>query len=171
MKVFPDCEIKMLSECSPGQLIRTLYFGQEGDFSIVCKPPHEGKVGVVWVDGDMAIFDMYDDADMKMVLAYKGDLVWEVDQTGPFEPPNNKIFDMPGCFVIANDSSYLNVIRPDVIPKTKLQLNINDGSIGPYNERPRSSAIFCAWKLFLEDYDRPTENRVEIATFCVKAGD
>lgn len=140
-------------------------------YCIVCDPPMDGKVGIVWIDGNTAKFDMYDDADTEAVLAYNGELIWEVDQDGPFESPIREIFDQSGCLVVAQGAKYLNVIRPDQIPSTKLQLNLDDGSVGPYKERTKNAAIFGAWKLFLEDADRPKENRTEIASFCIKVGD
>jgi len=171
MKIFPSCEVKVLSECLPGQLVRMLRSGLAHFYCIVCSTPMDGKVGIVWMDGNTAKFDMYDEADTEAVLAYNGELIWEVDQDGPFEPPIRKIFDQSGCLVVAQEARYLNVTRPDQIPSIKLQLNLDDGSVGQYQERTRDAAIFGSWKLFLEDVDRPIENRTKIAEFCVKAGD
>tara|TARA_R110000868_G_scaffold309402_1_gene570731 strand:+ start:49 stop:447 length:399 start_codon:yes stop_codon:yes gene_type:complete len=131
----------------------------------------DGKVGIVWIDGNTAKFDMYDEADTEAVLAYDGDLIWEVNQDGPFEPPVKQIFEMSGCLVVAKGAKYLNVTRSEQTPRTKLQLNLDDGSVGQYQERLRDAAIFGSWKLFLEDADRPIENRALITEFCVKAGD
>lgn len=171
MKIFPSCEVKMLSECSSGKLVRLLNFGQSDSYSIVCKSPNAGKVGVVWIDTNMVQFDEYEDADTLSVLEYNGDLVWEIDQQGPFEPPIRDIFEMSGSIVVTKDASYLNVIRSNSVPSTKLQLKISEGFVGPYREPMRDAAIFGSWKLFLEDAHRPIENRTKIAEFCVKAGD
>lgn len=171
MKIFPSCEVKMLSECLPGQLVRMLRSGLAHFYCIVCSTPMDGKVGIVWIDGNTAKFDMYDEADTEAVLAYDGDLIWEVNQDGPFEPPVKQIFEMSGCLVVAKGAKYLNVTRSEQTPRTKLQLNLDDGSVGQYQERLRDAAIFGSWKLFLEDADRPIENRALITEFCVKAGD
>ena len=171
MKIFPSCEVKMLSECQPKQLVRILRTGFDAKFAVVCDVPIPNKRGLVSFGEDDAVFEMYEDADAISVLAYDGVLVWELDQKGPFEPPVKQIFEMSGCLVVAKGAKYLNVTRSEQIPRTKLQLNLDDGSVGQYQERLIDAAIFGSWKLFLEDADRPIENRTLITEFCVKAGD
>jgi len=118
----------------------------------------------------MVQFDEYEDADTLAALEYSGDLVWETDQHGPFEPPIRDIYEMSGSIVVTKDARYLNVVRSNFVPSIKLQMNIDDGFVGSYRETTRGAAIFGSWKLFLEDADRPIENRTEIATFSTKVG-
>ncbi len=171
-KIFPSCEVKMLSKCCSGQLVRMLRSDQAGCYAIYCKPLNPlGKVGIVWIEENIAKFKMYDkdETEIERVLAYHGDLIWEVDHNGPFELPGKKLSEMPRCLVIAEGAKYLNVTRTDQTSEEILQLNLDDSSYRPY-KKSEDAAIFGSWKLFLEDSDRPIQNRTEIAAFCVKEG-
>ena len=98
-------------------------------------------------------------------------LVWELDQQGPIEPPIREIFDKAGCFFVSDGGKYLSLHRAHAHRKEPALLNISKGCIEQYRELTQRTAIFGSWKLFLEDADRPIENRAEIASFCVKVGD
>lgn len=171
MNVFPICEVKMLSECEVGQLVRTLRTGYASNFSIVCEVPSAKKRGLIWFSDDHAEFSMFDDSETVSVLAYDGTLNWELDQTGPFEPPVKEIFNKPGCLIISQSGQYLNLQRAHAQLDAPAQFSIVEGTVHPYQERLQDVAIFGAWRLFLEDADRPIEHRIEIAAFCVKVGD
>ena len=173
MKIFPSCEVKMLSECQPKQLVRILHTRLDAKFAVVCDVPDPYERGLISFGECDAVLEMYEDADTISVLAYHGVLVWELDQQGPFEPPIREIFDRPGCFFVSDVGKHLSIqcSRPHTHRKTPALFNISQGCIEPYCERTQRAAIFGSWKLFLEDADRPIENRIEIAAFCVKAGD
>lgn len=161
----------MLSECSPNQLVRILRTGFDAKFAVVCDVPIPDKRGLVSFGEDDAVFEMYEDADTISVLAYEGELVWELDQSGPFEPPIREIFSKTGCFFVTDGGEYLSLQRAHTKRKEPALLNIAKGCVEQYRELTQRAAIFGSWKLFLEDADRPIENRTKIAEFCVKAGD
>lgn len=102
MKIFPSCEVKMLSECQPNQLVRILRTGVDAKFAVVCDVPVPDKRGLVSFGEVEAVFEMYEDADTISVLAYDGVLVWELDQQEPIEPPIREIFDKAGCFFVSD---------------------------------------------------------------------
>lgn len=161
----------MLSECQPNQLVRVLRTGVDASFAVVCDVPIPNMRGLVSFGEDDVVFDMYEDSDTISVLAYKGELVWELDQQGPFEPPIREIFDKPGCFFVSDGGTYLSLQRAHAHRKEPTLLNLSKGCIEQYRELTQRTAIFGSWKLFLEDAERPIENRAEIAAFCVKVGD
>lgn len=171
MNIFPSCEVKMLSECQPNQLVRVLRTGVDASFAVVGDVPIPNKLGLVSFGEHDAVFDMYEDADTISVLAYEGELVWELDQQGPIEPPIREIFDKPGCFFVSSEGKYLSLQRAHARRKEPALLNLSTGCIEQYRELTQRTAIFGSWKLFLEEIERPIENRIEIAAFCVKVGD
>jgi hypothetical protein len=171
MKIFPSCEVKMLSECQPNQLVRVSRTGVDAKFAVVCDVPVPDKRGLVSFGEAEAVFEMYEDADTISVLACDGALVWELDQQGPIEPPIREIFDKTGCFFVSDGGKYLSLQRAHAHRKEPALLNISKGCIEQYRELTQRTTIFGSWTLFLEDADRPIENRTEIASFCVKVGD
>ena len=70
MKIFPSCEVKMLSECQPNQLVRILSTGVDAKFAVVCDMTVPDKRGLVSFGEAEAVFEMYEDADTISVLAY-----------------------------------------------------------------------------------------------------
>ncbi|WP_217622868.1 hypothetical protein [Roseovarius nubinhibens] len=160
----------MLSECSPNQLVRILRTGFDAKFALVCDVPIQNKRGLVSFGEDDAVFEMFEDADTISVLAYGGELVWELDQEGPFEPPIREIFSKTGCFFVTNGGAYLSLQRAHAQRKNPALLNIEKGCVEPYRELTQGVAIFGSWKLFLEEPERPIESRTKITEFCVKAG-
>ncbi len=173
MAIYPDCFVTTLSKCKPGQLVRILQNGHAKNNLIVCDLPiDENTRGIVSLEKNSIHLHEYCDADTVFVLAFCGQLAWELDLNGPYEPPEETIFNKPGSILVSDEGSFLNIHQVNNGQrKTLRQLNIKDGCIKQYKDRFSRAAVFGAWKLFLEDCGRPIENRVEIATFCVKAGD
>lgn len=170
MKVYPQAQVKTLADCWPGQLVRSLEYGQKDRFGVVFEAKNGELRGIVMLTGDVPTFVVEDHPEELNVLAYSGEVVWEIDQAGPLETNARSIFDKIGSIVCHKDGWLLNVslLQASGISESRMQLNLGTGVLERYQERLQKVAIFGGWSVFLEERARPNAARVPLSCFKIK---
>lgn len=173
MKVFPGAEVQTLADCVPGQLVRSLEYGQADRLGIVFDAvDNEQKLrGIVEILGDVPAFEVEQQPDQMPVLAYSGKVVWDVDHNGPIETNARVLFDKSGALICGKDGWILNVASSQgyVMSRTRMQFNLLTGELDRYRERLNKVAIFGAWSISLEETDNPRDRRLKMADFKIKS--
>ena len=172
MKIFPVAKIQTLAECKPGQLVRSLEYGEAGRLGVVfdARDQVDALRGVVTISEDVPEFEVEPQPDQMSVLSHLGNVVWEVDHKGPLETNARNLFDKSGAIILDKEGWFLNVVSAGGfgISRTKMQLNLSTGVLDRYRERLNKVAIFGAWAVYLEEQDRPHESRFEVVEFNIK---
>ncbi len=168
MNVLPDAKVQALSECEPGQLVRDLTNGLRGRLGVVCEIEDADLPGIIYFADGPPTFEgrQYD----LTVLAYSGDLVWEIGHEGPVEPYAGELFSRGGCVICNTDGWFMNVVVEGYPIPRRTQLNIKTGRVG-LSQQWQGIAIFGAWEAFLEDKGRPFAGRIKVASFNVRDTD
>ncbi len=171
MKVFPDAKVKTLAECTPGQLLRSLEYGEGQKFGLAYEHTSAGQhyLGILLFEGEHPVFQPEDRPEQVTVLAYSGEVIFEVDQNGPLETNARNLFDVPGTTIADKDGWVLNVSSGSGYGRQNLmQFDLQTGRLEPYRERLSKVGIFGAWTVYLEEHGRLTQERIEISKFKVK---
>ena len=85
MKVLPNAKVQTLSECEPSQLVRSLEYRGNGRLGVVSDMTDAGLRGIVYLADEPPFFEGEQRPNDATVLAYSGEIVWEIDQAGPVE--------------------------------------------------------------------------------------
>jgi len=167
MLVFPGAAVQTLADSKPGQLVRSLEYGDKDRFGAVFETIDHGRRGILTFATERPTFEFDEQPEKVAVLAYAGELVWEIDQSGPIETVGRVLYERPGCVICDEDGWLVNAVasRPDHWSRTRMQFNIKTGVLDKYRDRLQKVAIFGAWSLFLEDKRRPFDARIAIASF------
>ena len=168
MKVLPDAKVQTLSECEPRQLVRSLESRGTGRLGVV-SVKDAGLRGIVYLADEPPFFEGEQRPNDAVVLAYSGEIIWEIDPAGPMETRARELFDKSGC-IICNETGWLiNVGAGYGAMRRQMQFNINTGQLSLYQDQWQNVAIFGAWSAFLEDKERPFEGRIKIASFDIRS--
>src|SRR3546814_10434822 len=111
MAVSPACQIKRLSDCEAGQMVRLVgHFGQ-GDFGLVAdlKNAKGGRALIVFEEDKPQGWVVVEKAETLKVLAY--DSVWalDIDPHGTYESNIRTMYDKAGGIIREGSRCLLNV--------------------------------------------------------------
>jgi hypothetical protein len=169
MRIIPDCSIKPLYECKPGQIVRNLSYGREA-YALAATVKDSDDRALIFLTNKGANYELVQNAKEEMVLAFSGEAVWEIDQDGPYEPPVRTLFGMPGAITCTVDGWYLNASFSQGFGHGRLlQIDIKSGEASQFRERFSNVSIFGAWRLSLHDEGTPFSEKTAVATFSWKA--
>lgn len=165
MRIIPDCSIKPLSECNPGQIVRNLSYNTT-NYALVAASA-DGKANyLIFLTDEGPQYELISDAYDHLVLAYAGELVWEVNQDSLFERSSGNLFSASGALIRTVDDWLLNVEEYQARNrKNRGQFILGSGLLGAYREHHHNVGIFGAWRLFLHDEGTPFDSKLEIARF------
>lgn len=170
MEIFPRTTVQTLADCEPGQLVRSLGYGEADRLGVVFDLAEVGETrrGIVRLTSTPPVMEIDNPPEQTKVLAYVGKTVWKVDQNGPMETNARDLYDKSGVVIRNAETWLLNVTSPRNrdLSYAGFQLNLMTGEMTRYQEEFRGVAFFGAWSVFLEDEDRPFEDRWEIASYC-----
>lgn len=171
MKVFPIAKVQTLAECVPGQLVRSLEYGQAERLGLVFNTTDQVDEmrGIVELMGEVPTFEVEHQPDQMYVLAYSGTVVWDVDHNGPIETNARVLFGKSGALICGKDGWILNVTSSQGygMSRTRMQFNLSTGELDRYSERLSKVAIFGAWSISLEETDRPHDRRIKMTEFKI----
>ena len=170
MKVYPEAKVQTLADCWPGQLVRSLEYGQKDRLGVVFDAKNGELRGIVTLTGEFPTFFVENHPEDFNVLAYTGEVVWEIDQTGPLETNARSIFDKIGIIVCDKVGWHLTVclLQETGSSQSRMQLNLGTGVLDRYQERLQKVGIFGGWTVFLEERARPNAARVQLTSFKIK---
>lgn len=174
MKIFPQCSIKTLAECEPGQIVREIGYGGERRFALASDVVDSPDRALILLGEGGPEYKIFKNPKDCGVLCLSGEPIWEIDQFGPFEPRPRELYDQNGIVIRFADKWTMNVrAYSSQIRRGQGIYDFENGKlIDPSHEWP-NSAIFGAWRLCLHDEGRPYSERIEIARFphqVTKAG-
>ena len=169
MKVLPNAKVQTLSECEPSQLVRSLEYRGKGRLGVVSDMTETGLRGIVYLADEPPFFEGEQRPNDATVLAYSGEIVWEIDQAGPVETSARELFSKSGCIIYNENGWLINVAVGYGATLRQMQFNINTGQLSYYQQQLQKVAIFGAWSAFLEDKERPFEGRIKIASFDIRS--
>ena len=166
MNILPAFELKALSECKGGRLVRPLsHFGKE-KFALVADLENNDRRALIMLQEDGPVFVIVEQPDQHHVLEYSGDLILELDQGGPFSSGFGGMYGQVGCMVHDGTRSLLNVrpgdIRwgPDIV-----QFNCQTFMLEYATNQSHSIAVFGKWKMYIGEMDGFREKWVRVADF------
>lgn len=169
MRIIPDCTVKPLSECNPGQVVRNLSY-DTSNFAFVAESKDGGARFLIFLTDEGPQYELISEAYDHPVLVYSGEPVWEIDPNGPFEPPVRNLFNAPGALIRTADELFLNVVAyQGGIRRERGQFALGSGIMGPYRDYHNNVGIFGAWRLSLHDEGTLFSDRTEVAAFSWKA--
>lgn len=166
MIISPDCEIKPLSECDAGKLVRLVNHWGDGEFALVADLENgEGRALILFQEGTPVYLIDNNPAQLK-VLAYSSDLIFEVDQHGPYEHNIRELYETSGCVILEGTRWLLNVREPNPeFRPHRAQYDFETFQLVEVSREINNIAIFGRWSLYLGDRDTLREERVSIAAF------
>lgn len=166
MIILPDCEIKPLSECEAGKLVRLVGHLGSGEFALVADlKDQNGRALVLFQEGPPVFLIESDPARLK-VLAYNSDLILEVDQNGPYEPVIRELYEAAGCLIHEGTRWLLNVWEANSgIMRYRAQYDFETSQLVEVSRELRNIATFGKWSLHLGERSSLREDRIKIAAF------
>lgn len=166
MNILPEFEIKALSECKAGKLVRPLsHFGKE-KFALVADIENKQTRALILLQEDGPVYLIEEQPDQHHVLDYSGDLILEMDQRGPFSAGFGGMYGQAGCVVHDGTRSLLNVrpggIRwgPDVA-----QFNCQTFVLEYAKNQSPYIAVFGKWQMYIGDMEGAREKWIRVASF------
>lgn len=172
MRIYPGADVVRLSECKAGQFVRSLEYGEVDRFGIVFDAcdKEQNLRGVVLLSEEVPTFEVESQPGDMSVLRYAGDVVWDIDNNGPFETNAHDLFNKPGVVTRKEKGWFLNVASLQRLggPRTAMQLELSSGRLDRYGESLRGVAMFGSWSLFIEEADRPYDARLKMASFTFR---
>ena len=166
MNILPEFEIKALSECKAGKLVRPLsHFGKE-NFALVADIENNHRRALILLQEDGPVFVIEDQSDHHHVLEYSGDVILELDQSGPFSAGFGKLYGQVGCMVHDATRSLLNVRPGDIRWGPGIaQLNCQTFVLEYANIQSPNVAVFGKWKMYIGDMQGARERWVKVVSF------
>ena len=166
MNILPEFEIKALSECKAGKLVRPLsHIGKE-KFALVADIENNHRRALILLQEDGPVFVIEDEPDNRHVLEYSGNLILELDQSGPFSAGFGKMYEQGGCMVHDETRSMLNVRPRDIRWDPGIaQLNCETFVLKYANSQSPNAAVFGKWKMYTGDVEGARERWVKVASF------
>ena len=166
MNILPEFEIKALSDCKTGRLVRPLsHFGKE-KFALVADIENSDRRVLILLLEDGPVFVIEDQPDYHHVLEYNGDLILELDQRGPFSAGFGEMYGQVGCMVHDGTRSLLNVRPADIRWGADVaQFNCQTFMLEYARNQSRNIAVFGKWQMYIGDMDGARENWVGVAGF------
>ncbi len=166
MIILPDCEIKPLSECEAGKLVRLVGHWKNGEFALVADlKDGKGRALVLFQEGAPIFLIEKNPAQLK-VLAYSSDLILEVDQHGPYETTIRELYETSGCVIRERTRWLLNV--QNGLPQLqyhRAQYDFETFQLVEVSGELNNFVIFGKWSLYLGELDTLREERIKIAAF------
>ena len=150
MIILPDCEIKPLSECEAGRLVRLIGHLKDGEFALVGDLENsEHRALILFQEGAPVYLIEKEPAKVK-VLAYSSDLIFEVDHHGPYEPVVQKMYEASGCVIREGTHWLLNVQAPNnQFRLQRAQYDMDNFQLVGVSHEIQNIAIFGKWSLYL----------------------
>lgn len=166
MIILPDCAIKPLSECEAGKLVRLVRHWGNGEFALVADLKEgTGRALVLFQEGTPAYLIENNPAQLK-VLAYSSDLIFEVDQLGPYETTIRELYETSGCVICEGTRWLLNVREANPRPPfARAQYDFEAFQLVEVSQELNNIAIFGKWALYLGARDTLRDERIRIAAF------
>ena len=172
MIIFPECEIKILGECKPGEIVRIIQPHAAGQFALIASVVDSDGRALILVQEVAPAYVIIDDPKRYRVLSYPGELQLEVDQEGPFEPPVRRLYEMNGCLLRTCDSWRMNVQSAvGGGRRDQGQYDLNRAELANPRYDVNDVAIFGNWALYFGPPGAPREERLKIASFECMAAD
>lgn len=163
MRIFPAAEVKPLSECEPGQLVRGLEYRDDGCCGIVFDAVDSTRNlrGVVFLRQNSPQYEVDDFPEDYYVLCYSDEILVEVNQNGSHQNRHDQLMEMSGVIVFTKEGPLLNVeSNGGHFPyRNRKQLNLKSGILAPHRGHQGKAMVFGSWTLSLLDLSH-TSNRV-----------
>lgn len=172
MKFLPDAKVQSLAECEPGQLVRSIDRYESDRFGLVFQMVENGNEmrGIVSLAESGPTYLVDQRPVEKKVLAYSGEVTFDVNQKDGFEAGADTIYERQGALSIASDGWALNVIAENGhgFRQARAHLFLPSGTLTRARDRYNDVGYFGAWSVYLENSSRAYESRIEIVKFQVK---
>ncbi len=166
MIILPDCEIKPLSGCEAGKLIRLVNNYSNGEFALVADL-NEGKGrALVQLQKGAPVYLILDQPAQLNVLASSSDVIFEVDQHGPYYFIDQGRHDISGCVICIGTRWLLDVQKSNQqFRTTRKQYDLKTFRLVEVSGEYLNIAIFGKWSLSLRSRDTLREKQIKIAAF------
>lgn len=166
MRISPACDVKPVSECEPGTLIRYLGHGPSG-WALVCnvvgQPDIKGAVNLG--DDRSPSFSLFREPSSLQVLAFAEPPRLLVDMNGPSEPPFAELFEANGAIVRNSTGWFMNVFSEQGQRRQRGTLDLETMTLVDDTERLNNTAVFAKWSLQLGQPRDRDEKPTEIFAF------
>lgn len=166
MNIIPEFEIKALSECKAGRLVRPLRQLGNGKFALVADLENNRRRVLVLLQEDGPVYVIEEQPDQHHVLEYGGDLIFELDQLGPYSSGFAEMYGEVGCMVRDGKRSLLNVrpwdphFGPDIA-----QFNCQTFLLENVNAQSHNIAVYGKWQAYIGDMEKPRSEWIRMASF------
>lgn len=174
MKISPSSRIKLLSDCEPGQLIRSPNFEGDDQFGVVFRHRPEtgpGRYGWIALTGGLPGRVMFwDPAESTPVQVFDGELRFEIDQFEAVETAGMKLFRQPGCIFCdpAGWSMYVAIYHRHgdrLMKEVDGLLRLETGDLVTSYVGRSEAVNFGQWSAYIVDGDGAPADRTLIASF------
>lgn len=166
MSIYPECEIRLLNDCEPGQLVRLINFQCGGQFAITASlPDSDGRALIIFQD-NKPVFLTVSASDQKRVLNYGDKWFLNVDHRGPFEAPANTMHEARGCLIREESCWLMNVSLNG--GRCARQLNLSNSQLGRVSSQLTGIAVFGKWTIYLGDRSQSPDLWTKIFDFEYK---
>ena len=166
MHISPKFEVKALSECEAGKLIRPLRKFGDGIFALVANLENNRRRALILLEEDGPVYVIEEHPDQHHVLEYAGGLIFELDQFGPYSSGFGEMFGEIGCVVLDGTRLLLNV-RPGNIRFAFdiMHFNCQTFLLENVNVQSHNVAVFGKWQVYIGDTKRSRDEWVKMASF------
>ena len=159
-------EIKALSECKSGQLVRPLRQLANGKFAIVADLDNNRRHALIVLQAEGPVYVIEEQPDQHYVLEYSDDLIFELDQLGPYSSGFAEMYGQVGCMVRDGARSLLNVGPQDPRFGSDIaQFNCQTFLLENVNTNSHNIAVFGKWQAYIGDLGKSREEWVRMASF------
>ena len=166
MIILPDCEIKPLSECNAGQLVRLIGHLKDGEFALVADLENRKDRALVLFQEGAPVYLIESEPEQIKVLAYSSDLIFEVDHHGPYEPIVQRMYETSGCVIREGTHWLLNVQEANNHFRIqRAQYDLKIFQLVEVSQELKNIAIFGKWSLYLGGRETLRKDRIRISTF------
>lgn len=110
MKIIPECAVTTLDACKAGQAVRLLGYSS-GEWALVSElhnRPGERAL-IILGEVDSPTYQIYPDPRAINVLAYADEVLLDIDQAEPFEPPFHNLSEKNGAILRNGSEWFMNV--------------------------------------------------------------
>ena len=155
MSIIPACEIRRLSDCDPGHLVRPLGHWPPAVFGIVGTIEDGTDSALLLFQKPKPTYVTEDQPDLVSVLDYGNCWLIEVDHDGPFESRSEHMYEIPGC-LIREKSRWLMKVRSEDerFPPRHAQFDLTSFQLVRPGGVVDNIAVWGRWALYIGDEAR-----------------
>jgi len=167
MTVIPACEIRSLTDCQPGQLVRPLNYRGDPDFAILGTVDGADSLAFIFMRDQGATYSVFPPADHIRVLTFEDQWFIEVDHRGPFESRARDMYEAGSCLIREKSRWVLNVWTEDHHrPFERALFDLTSAELTYSAADINNMAVFGRWTLYLGDESAPRERWRKIAAYA-----